>query len=193
MISKYDKNNDGMLEAAEWSTFKTAAANADADGDGKLTAEEYATSLAARTPARPGAPSEPASSAPPPPATEMRVFPLEYAQAEDVMRLIQQLLRVANITADKRTNSIITRTEAPLLREMETLVRVLDVPIAEAEPAKPNVPMEVLGKDFSGDVEYSNPSPQAITAARRRYEQRERQGWQSRFARQAPIRRKRRV
>ena len=41
-ISKYDKNGDGVLTAAEWEKMIVKPVGADANGDGTITVEEYA-------------------------------------------------------------------------------------------------------------------------------------------------------
>ncbi len=48
VIQRYDKNRDGMLDRNEWSAVSGNVAAADQDGDGKITAEEYATFLRRR-------------------------------------------------------------------------------------------------------------------------------------------------
>lgn len=47
-ISKYDQNNDGVLTVKEWDKMLVKPVGADANGDGTLTAEEYAAFRAAK-------------------------------------------------------------------------------------------------------------------------------------------------
>lgn len=42
LIAKYDTNEDGVLVANEWKTMSKDPAEADADGDGRITVNEYA-------------------------------------------------------------------------------------------------------------------------------------------------------
>ncbi len=60
MLEKYDTNKDGVLEESEvpadmWKRLK----NADKDGDGKITAEEFKATRGGPKPPRPGGPGTP--------------------------------------------------------------------------------------------------------------------------------------
>lgn len=47
-VQKYDKNGDGALDRSEWSAMSSDPSQADQDGDGKITADEYARFLMRR-------------------------------------------------------------------------------------------------------------------------------------------------
>ncbi|GIW96243.1 MAG: hypothetical protein KatS3mg110_4284 [Pirellulaceae bacterium] len=48
IIRKYDRNRDGVLDRTEWTELSGDPSRADQDGDGKITAEEYARFLSRR-------------------------------------------------------------------------------------------------------------------------------------------------
>lgn len=49
IITRYDKNNDSQLTPAEWESMLISPAKADANGDGRVTVEEYAIWLTLRS------------------------------------------------------------------------------------------------------------------------------------------------
>lgn len=61
---------------------------------------------------------------------EVKIVPLQYAQAADVIRELKQLKsRIGNIIADDRTNSIILIDTPKSIEIMESAVSKLDVPV----------------------------------------------------------------
>ncbi|WDQ16033.1 EF-hand domain-containing protein [Rhodopirellula sp. P2] len=49
IIGRYDKNNDGALTATEWKSMLLSPAGADANGDGRVTVQEYAQQMSNRS------------------------------------------------------------------------------------------------------------------------------------------------
>jgi Ca2+-binding EF-hand superfamily protein len=49
IIGRYDKNSDGALTASEWKSMLLSPAGADANGDGRVTVQEYAQQMANRS------------------------------------------------------------------------------------------------------------------------------------------------
>ncbi|HNQ34960.1 MAG TPA: secretin N-terminal domain-containing protein [bacterium] len=63
---------------------------------------------------------------------EKKVFNLHYAEARAIAKIIRDSLRLENVTADLRTNSIVIDTgSATQTRDIENLIRSLDIPANE--------------------------------------------------------------
>ncbi len=61
--------------------------------------------------------------------TEMRIFGLKHASAEDVAGVVGRLLRGAKFVADPNTNSLIVNGTSEDLQKAKELIAALDVPV----------------------------------------------------------------
>jgi type II secretory pathway component GspD/PulD (secretin) len=66
-----------------------------------------------------------------PAAAGLTVLTLKHAQADEMGKLLRQVVVHADITADARTNQLIVRADAKTLDELKELLIKLDVPVPQ--------------------------------------------------------------
>lgn len=71
--------------------------------------------------------------------TEMRIFSLKHASAEDIAGVVGRLLRGAKFVADPNTNSLLVDGTSEDLQKAHELIAALDVPTVRAKPSASEV------------------------------------------------------
>lgn len=72
-----------------------------------------------------------------PAAGEYEVIGLKHASATDFASMLKQLFPAANVVGYPQTNSLILKADGETLREVEKLIKKLDVPAAANAPGGP--------------------------------------------------------